>query len=101
SWVVKALMREDAPQALVHSVCKHGKWPLRRDVQIALLRNEQTPLARAVAISGSLPSNVLHDVLHYSRLRPNIKKYLTEQLQRRKGKAPDKKTEPLIDADER
>ena len=83
AWVVKALMREDGPQALVQAVCRHGKWPLRRDVQIALLRNAHTPLARAIAISGGLPSNVLQDVLHYSRLTPNIKKYLTEQLRRR------------------
>lgn len=83
-WVVKSLMREDCPQALVHAVCKHGKWPLRRDVQVALLRCEQTPLARAISIAAGLPTHVLEDVLHYSRLKPNIKAYLTEQLGRRK-----------------
>lgn len=101
-WVVKSLMREDSPQALVQAACRHSKWPLRRDVQIALLRNEHTPLARAIAIAGGLPVNVLKDVLRYSRLEPKIKKYLTEQLRRRKERAsqPNKRNEPLIDADE-
>src|SRR6185312_10092913 len=83
SWVVKALMRGDSPQPLVQAVCNHSKWPLRRDVQVALLRNEQTPLARAIAIAGVLPANVLKDVLRYSRLQPNIKLYLADQLRRR------------------
>ena len=82
-WVVKSLMREDAPQSLVHAVCRHRTWPLRREVQVALLRNEHTPLARAIAIAGALPVNLLTDVLRYSRLHRNIKSYLTGQLLRR------------------
>lgn len=83
-WVVKSLMRDDCPQALVHAVCKHPKWPLRRDVQVALLRCQQTPLARAISIAAGLPLSVLQEVLHYSKLKPNIKMYLVEQLDRRK-----------------
>lgn len=82
-WIVKAVMRDDSPPALVHGVCKHGKWSLRRDVQVALLRNPHTPLARAIAIAGVLPVNVVRDVLHHSRLQPNIKAYLADQLERR------------------
>lgn len=81
-WVVKAIMRDDCPHPLVQAVCKHTKWSLRRDVQIALLRNPQTPLARAIAIAAALPTHVVRDILHHSRLQPNIKAYLTEQLAR-------------------
>ena len=84
-WVVKAVLRDDSPQALVHAVCGHPKWSLRRDVQVALLRNQQTPLARAIAIAGALPTHVVRDILHHSRLQPNIKAYLTEQLARREA----------------
>ena len=47
AWMVKALLRDDAPVPLVHAVCRHQKWSLCRDVQVALLRNGKTPLARA------------------------------------------------------
>jgi hypothetical protein len=83
AWVVKALMRDDAPTPLVHAVCRHPKWSLRRDVQVALLRNDKTPLARAIAISEKLPTQVLRDVLHHSRLEANVKAYLLALLERR------------------
>lgn len=89
-WVVKSLMREGCPHPLVHAVCNHAKWPLRRDVQIALLRCEQTPLARAISIASGLPTHVLEDVLRYSRLKPNIKAYLMEQLERREAKSKER-----------
>lgn len=82
-WVVKTVMRDGCPHPLVHAVCNHPKWSLRRDVQVALLRNPQTPLARAIVIAGALPVHVVRDVLYHSRLQRNIKAYLTEQLERR------------------
>ena len=83
SWIAKALLSADAPLALVNAVCRHPKWALRRDVQLALLHNDKTPLAVAIAISDKLPSNVLRDVLHSSRLQPNAKACLLALLERR------------------
>ena len=83
AWIVKALLRDDAPVPLVHSVCCHPKWSLRRDVQVALLRNDKTPLARAIAIAEKLPTQLLRDVLHHSRLEANVKTYLHALLERR------------------
>jgi hypothetical protein len=91
AWVVKALAREDSPQALVHAVCKHPKWQLRRDVQVALLRNEQTPLAQAIAIADGLPAHLVEEVLRYTRLKPNIKAYLSKKVESRKCKVRSKK----------
>jgi len=82
-WIVKALMRDETPAALVLAICHHRKWSLRRDVQIALLRNEHTPLARAIAISDQLPVQVIRDVLHQSKLEFKIKSYLSGLLERR------------------
>lgn len=82
-WIVKPLLQDDAPLPLVHALCRHAKWSLRRDVQIALLRNDKTPLARAIAFAENLPSQVLRDVLHHSRLEANVKAYLHALLERR------------------
>jgi hypothetical protein len=82
-WIVKALMRGDASAALVHAVCGHAKWSLRRDIQIALLRNDQTPLARAISFAEKLPTTVVREVLRDSRLADNVKLYLQTLLERR------------------
>ena len=72
---------------LIDAVCRHPKWSLRRDVQIALLRNDKTPLARVIAFAENLPSQVLRDVLHHSRLEANVKLYLHALLERRTNSA--------------
>ena len=87
AWIVKPLLQDEAPVQLVHAACRHPKWSLRRDVQIALLRNDKTPLARALAFADNLPSQVLRDVLHNSRLEASVKTYLIELLDRRGNSA--------------
>jgi len=82
-WIVKALMRDDASAALVHAICPHSKWSLRRDIQIALLRNNQTPLARAIAFAEKLPTHIVGEVLRDSRLADNVKLCLQTLLERR------------------
>lgn len=81
--VVMALMRDDAPEHLVRAVCGHPKWSLRNEVQIALLRNQHTPLARAIQLAVSLSSATLREVLANSRLQEQVKTYLLEELSRR------------------
>ncbi len=83
-WIVKALMNDAAPADFVDAVCRHEKWSLRREIRLALLRNQHTPLARAIAIAESLPAASVRDVLHGSRLPENIRIYLEQQLAARK-----------------
>src|SRR3954468_12750871 len=78
--IVKGLMREEAPEHFVQMASKHPKWSLRRDVQIALLRNDKTPLARVLAFAQILPTQTLRDVLSHSRISANVKLYLLEEL---------------------
>ena len=47
SGVVTALMRSDAFQILFSLVSQHPKWSQRREVQLALLQSQKTPLERA------------------------------------------------------
>ncbi len=80
--VVKALAHAGA--ALVEVVCRHPKWSVRREIRVALLRNQHTPLARAVEFARSLPPPLLRDVLHSSRLPEKMKRYVGEELKNRK-----------------
>ena len=86
AWIVKTLMNEKAPQTFVEAVCKHSKWPVRREVQMALLRNDKTPLARVLYFSQMLPTHVLKDTLRHSRLSASVKMYLFKELELRAAK---------------
>jgi hypothetical protein len=85
-WVVKAVMNDDAPEHFVAAISRHHKWSVRREVQIALLRNDKTPFARVLHFVSALPTQVLKDVLANTRLSANVKMYLIQVLEQRKGK---------------
>jgi hypothetical protein len=84
--IVTALMRDEVPEQLVHAVGSHSKWSLRNEVQIALLRNPHTPLARAIQLAGTLSIKALREVLANSRLDEQVKTYLLQELERRQSK---------------
>jgi hypothetical protein len=80
--IVTALLRPSASPVFVKVVCHHAKWALRPEIRLALLRNEYTPLARALEFARRLPPAQLRDVLHSSRLPEKIKTYLRKDLAR-------------------
>lgn len=65
--VVTTLMKHSAPEALFARASEHPKWSLRKDVQIALLRSEKTPLARAVELARNFPAASLREIVPESR----------------------------------
>ena len=77
--VVKALARQSASPALVKAICGHARWSVRPEIRMALLRNEYTPLARALEFAR-IPPAQLRDILHASRLPEKIKAYLRKNL---------------------
>jgi hypothetical protein len=78
SAVIKSLMRRDAPEAFVRAVSRHPKWSPRREIRIAVLRNEKTTLSRALEFSRSLPAVLVREVLPGSHLPAAIKKGLVK-----------------------
>ena len=74
--IVRASLRPAATPAFVKAVCHHAKWSLRPEIRMALLRNEYTPMARALEFARRLPPAQLRDILHASRLPEKIKSYL-------------------------
>lgn len=78
--VVRVLLRSSASAALVKAVCHHPKWSPRQEVRMALLRNEKTPLARALEFARALPPSQLRDILHSSHLPEKVKLYLRKDL---------------------
>ncbi len=81
--VVRALMRENSLAAFVHAVCDHPKWSLRQDVRVALVRNEDTPLARAREFASTLPAELVREVLNASRMADNVKSHLQREIENR------------------
>jgi hypothetical protein len=79
--IIKAVTRTESPSALVEAVCHHAKWSLRREIRLALLRNEKTPLARAVEFARTLPPPLVREVLQVSHLPENVKEYLRKDLE--------------------
>src|SRR3954464_15052666 len=84
-WIVKAIMSKDATAALVGEVSHHVKWSLRKEIRVALLKNDKTPLGRVLAFAQSMSAPVLRDVLANSRLSAKVKEYLTKELETRKS----------------
>jgi hypothetical protein len=84
--IVRALMRPEVSAALVDAVCRHPQWSLRREVRIALLRNEKTPAARAVEFARMLALPLVREILHSSRLPAGVRSLVLKELQAREGK---------------
>jgi hypothetical protein len=84
-WIVKAIMSKDSTPALVSEVSHHVKWSLRKEIRIALLKNDKTPLGRVLAFAQSMSAPVLREVLATSRLSAKVKEYLTKELENRKS----------------
>lgn len=78
--VVKAVVRHDAPASFIEAVCHHPKWSVRREVRIALLRSDKTPLAFALQFARAFQPALVQEILHSSRLAAGTKAYITKEL---------------------
>ena len=77
--IVKTLQRPTSTRPFVEAVSHHAKWSVRHEVQVALLRNAHTPLAKALEFARRIPPRLLRDILHASRLPERIKSQLRKE----------------------
>ena len=66
--VVQALMNPNAPETLFVLLSEHSKWSQRREIQIALLRSEQTPLERAFDFAQNFSAEFLQEIVPEARI---------------------------------
>lgn len=66
--VVQALMKPSAPETLFVLVSEHSKWSQRREIQIALLRSEQTPLEQAFDFAQNFSAEFLREIVPEARI---------------------------------
>jgi hypothetical protein len=84
--VVRSLGREEAPVHFIEQACRHPKWSLRREIQLALLKSQHTPLARVLAFVQAYSTQTLRDILKHSRLPATVKMYVMEELSDREAR---------------
>jgi hypothetical protein len=86
SHIIQVITHSGPNAVFVETICHHPQWSLRREVRIALLRHEKTPMGRAIEFARGLQPAQLREILQNSRLPENIKAYLLRDLsQRRRG----------------
>lgn len=68
--VVQALMNPRAPERLFLLVSDHAIWQLRREVQIALLRSEKTPIERAWEFAKNFSAEFLREIVPAQKVEP-------------------------------
>lgn len=65
--VVAAVMRPDTGESVFILVSQHSKWSQRREIQIALLRSDKTPLDRARQFAPHFSEQFLREIVPASR----------------------------------
>jgi hypothetical protein len=65
--VVQVLMKPRAPEILFALASEHRNWSQRREVQIALLRSEKTPLHQAKELAKRFSEEFLTEILTEDR----------------------------------
>ena len=74
--IAHGLRSRSDTEHLAPAICRHEKWSTRQEIKMALLANENTPLARVLQIAEELPVKALKETLANSRLSANVKSYL-------------------------
>jgi len=66
--IVQALMKLRAPAELFEMVSGHRSWAQRREVQIAVLRSEKTPLKQAKEFARNFSAEFLREIVPDGRV---------------------------------
>ena len=78
--VIKELSRRRASPQLLVAICAHPKWSVRKEIKIALLRDENTPIDVAVTLARDLPRGAVQEIIEESHLSEDRKSRLREEI---------------------
>jgi hypothetical protein len=67
SLVIQALMKPRVPSFLFALVSEHRNWCLRPEIQLALLRSENTPIEKAVQFASHFSESTLREAVPIAR----------------------------------
>src|SRR5439155_12544841 len=84
--VVRSLKHQKALPPLVEILCRHSDWCHRRDIQIALLQNENTPTERVSEYAKGLSTGLLREVLAESAVPEKTRNCMKAELELRSQK---------------
>jgi hypothetical protein len=88
--VLRALSRIALPARIVVAIADHNRWSHVPSVRLALLRNPQTPLARALSFLRSISTADLQALVQSSALPSHLQPHVRRELGNRalRGKMP-------------
>lgn len=81
--ICNIINRKSTPSHVVRMIAEHPKWSLRYSVRFALIRNFNTPMARAVEFIGGMKSSDLRDLYADPKVPTGTKPYLFSELSMR------------------
>ena len=85
SQVLKALAKPGVPERSVAAIAQHPKWSCQYNVRMALVRNAHTPVPSVMAFLPNLTMRDLKEIATLEGLAPHLKKYIQQELTRRKA----------------
>ena len=80
--LLPALSRADCSPKIAGAIAAHPKWGLRYDIRMALLRQPNLPVARALAILPELKPQDAQSLCEDPAVIPQVRSYLLNQLKR-------------------
>jgi hypothetical protein len=89
----KIISRQTTAPGTIRTIAEHGNWPIRYHIKIALVRNDQSPLARTVLFLPDLRTGSLKELYRDPSLPPGIRPFIHRELMER-GEDPEKLSLP-------
>jgi hypothetical protein len=88
SQVLKVLAKAGVPERSVAAIAQHPRWSCQYNVRMALVRNAHTPVPSVMAFLPNLTMHDLKEIATLEGLAPHLKKYIQQELTRRKDAGP-------------
>jgi hypothetical protein len=85
SQVLKVLAKSGVPERVVAAIAQHPRWAVQYRVRVALVRNPHTPIPVVLAFLPNLTLRDLKDLAELEGVSPHVRRYIQQELSRRRG----------------